>query len=251
VRLERLTAQWTARLIVVSDRDRQTGLAHGIGTPRRYVLIRSGVDLGPFRDAPRHRAAVRANLGIPPEAPVLGAVMRLCAQKDPLTMLKAAAEVLRRIDGAHLVIVGDGPLRGDFERLAGTLGIRDRLRMTGLRRDVPALMGAFDVLVLTSLWEGLPRVIPQAMAAEVPIVATGVDGVNEAIEDGVTGRLAPPQAPHLLAQRVIEVLEAPDHARAMAARARERTVEFELDEMLRRVEGLYRALLENGRPSSD
>ncbi len=222
VRLERLAAQWTTRLVVVSDRDRQIGLAHGIGVPSAYVLIRSGVDLAPFRDARRHRAAIRVSLGIPPEAPVVGAVMRLSAQKDPETLLKAAAEVLGRIPAAYLVLVGDGPLRGEFERWAETLGIRHRVRMTGLRRDVPALMGAFDALVFTSRWEGLPRVIPQAMAAEIPIVATSVGGVGEAIQDGVTGWLTPPGVPHLVAQRLIEILEAPDHARALALRARAR-----------------------------
>src|SRR5581483_12230079 len=106
------------------------------------------VDLAPFRDARQHRAAVRASLGVPPAAPVIGAVTRLAAQKDPTTLVRAAGAVLRDLGEAHLVVVGDGPLRGECERLVAALGIAPRVRLTGLRRDVAALMGAFDVLAL-------------------------------------------------------------------------------------------------------
>jgi len=103
-------------------------------------------------------------------------------------------------------------------------------------------MGAFDVLALTSLWEGLPRVIPQAMAAGVPIVASAVGGVTEVIEDGLTGLLVPPGAPDVLAGRLRELLLDRRRGQALAARARECAGEFELDEMLRRLDALYREL---------
>ncbi len=242
VAVERLVARWTARLVVVSERDRTAGLGDRIGTPGQYTLIRSGVDLAPFREARRHRAAIRASLGLPPTAPVIGAVTRLAAQKDPTTLVRAAGAVLRDLAGAHLVIVGDGPLRGECERLVAALGIAPRVRLTGIRRDVAALMGAFDVLALTSLWEGLPRVIPQAMAAGVPIVASAVDGVTEVIEDGRTGLLVPPGNPDVLAGRLRALLLEPGRGQALAARAGAHAGEFELDEMLRRLDALYREL---------
>jgi len=242
VAVERLVARWTARLVVVSERDRTAGLGDRIGTPGQYTLIRSGVDLAPFREARRHRAAIRASLGLPPTAPVIGAVTRLAAQKDPTTLVRAAGAVLRDLAGAHLVVVGDGPLRGECERLVAALGIAPRVRLTGIRRDVAALMGAFDVLALTSLWEGLPRVIPQAMAAGVPIVASAVDGVTEVIEDGRTGLLVPPGNPDVLAGRLRALLLEPGRGQALAARAGARAGEFELDEMLRRLDALYREL---------
>jgi glycosyltransferase involved in cell wall biosynthesis len=243
VGLERLTARWTARLVVVSERDRDKGLREGIGTLAQYVLIRSGIDLAPYRDAGRHRAAVRESLGIPPAACVVGAVTRLSPQKDPLTLVRAAADVLRRRPDAHLILVGDGPLRGEIERLAASLGVLGRVRLTGIRRDVAALMGAFDVFLLTSLWEGLPRVIPQAMAAGVPIVATAVDGIGEVVEDGVTGLLAPPGVPERLAERVLELVTTPERGRALAREAGARTAEFELATMLDRLDRLYTELL--------
>jgi glycosyltransferase involved in cell wall biosynthesis len=243
VGLERLAARWTDRLVVVSERDREKGLREAIGSQGQYVLIRSGIDLAPYRDAARHRATIRESLGIPPAAFVLGAVTRLAPQKDPLTLVRAAADVLRRRPDTYLLLVGDGPLRGELERLAASLGVLGRVRLTGIRRDVPALMGAFDVFLLTSLWEGLPRVIPQAMAAGVPIVATGVDGIGEAVEDGVTGLLAPPGSPARLAERVLEIVTAPERGRALALRASARTGEFELATMLRRLDALYTELL--------
>src|SRR5581483_11525936 len=133
-------------------------------------------------------------------------------------------------------------LRGECERLIAALGIAPRVRLAGIRRDVAALMGAFDVLALTSLWEGLPRVIPQAMAAGVPIVASAVGGVTEVIEDGLTGLLVPPGAPDVLAGRLRELLLDRRRGQALAARARECAGEFELDEMLRRLDALYREL---------
>ncbi len=102
------------------------------------------------------------------------------------------------------MMVGDGPLRGDVEALAQELGIADRLVLTGLRRDIPELMAAFDLFTLSSLWEGLPRVLPQAMATGLPIVATAVDGSSEVIEQGVNGLLTPPGEPDRLADAIAE-----------------------------------------------
>jgi len=110
-------------------------------------------------------------------------------------------------------------LRPQVEALVAELKLIYWLVLTGLRRDVPELMAAFDIFVLSSLWEGLPRVLPQAMATGLPIVATAIDGNAEAIEDGVNGLLVPPGQPAALAQAVIRLLRDPQMAGRMGEAA--------------------------------
>jgi glycosyltransferase involved in cell wall biosynthesis len=140
-------------------------------------------------------------------------------------------------------MVGDGPLRGEVEQLAAELGIANRLVLTGLRRDVPELLAAFDIFALSSLWEGLPRVLPQAMATALPIVATACDGSAEAIKEGVNGFLVPPGEPTLLAERLCRLVEQPELARQMGAAGLALVEEFSDRGMVNAIAALYRELL--------
>lgn len=241
--LEKVTLPITDKLIVVSPRNIEKGLADGIGKPDDYVVIRSGIEMDRFGHPQTSRAETRAAWGIPADAPVVGAVTRLSPQKGPLDFVRAAAEIGAACPGAWFLMVGDGPMRGEVERLARELGLAERLVLTGLRRDVPELMAAMDIFALSSLWEGLPRVLPQAMATGLPIVATAIDGSCEAIDEGVNGLLTPPGDPHALAQGVIRLLGDPALARRMGEAGRARAAEFDVRVMVAQIDGLYRALL--------
>ena len=140
-------------------------------------------------------------------------------------------------------MVGDGPLRPDVEALAAELGITDRLVLTGLRRDVPELLAAMDLFTLSSLWEGLPRVLPQAMATGLPIVATACDGSAEAISDGDNGFLVPSSNPDLLAERLCRLLDDSALAARMGEEGRARVAEFSDRRMVEQIDTLYRELL--------
>ncbi|MCL4862002.1 MAG: glycosyltransferase family 4 protein [Caldilineaceae bacterium] len=241
--LEKLTLPITDKLIVVSPRNIEKGLADGIGKPDDYVVIRSGIEMDRFGHPQTPRAETRAAWGIPADAPVVGAVTRLSPQKGPLDFVRAAAEIGVACPSVWFLMVGDGPMRGEVERLARELGLAERLVLTGLRRDVPELMAAMDLFALSSLWEGLPRVLPQAMATGLPIVATAIDGSSEAIDEGVNGLLTPPGDPHALAQGVIRLLRDPALARRMGEAGRARAAEFDVRAMVAQIDGLYRALL--------
>ena len=154
-----------------------------------------------------------------------------------------AAHVAGQRQDAHFVIVGDGPLRAKVETQIAALGLAGRVRLTGLRRDVPDLMHSFDVLTLTSLWEGLPRVLPQAMAAGLPVVATAVDGNAEAVTDGVTGFLTPPGDPQAMAAAVLRLLDDPALAQAMAEAGRAQAEAFGARKMVAEIAALYEELL--------
>ena len=242
VGLERLCARWCRALIVVAESDRQEGLSLGIGSPGQYVLIRSGIEIATYRDVPVQPAAARREAGVPAEAFVVGSVGRLSAQKAPLDLLAAFADVARQQGDAHLVLVGDGPLRGEVEAAVARAGLQDRVHLLGLRRDVPVLLRAFDVLALASRWEGLPRVFPQAMAAGLPIVATRVDGAADAVVPGETGWLADMGDAEGMARHLLALAEDPVLARRMGRAGQARVEEFSAARMVGRLAELYGSL---------
>lgn len=242
--LERLTARFTDTLIVVARPDIEKGLRAGIGRPEQYKLIRSAIPLDEFNPVAVDRVAVRRELGLPLDAPVLGNVGRFSAQKNPLDWVRVAGLVARKRPDCRFLLVGDGPLRGKVELALAEEGIADRTVLTGLRRDVPRMLAAMDVFLLTSLWEGLPRVIPQAMAMEVPVVANRADGTAEAIRHGETGYLVEPGDVESAAAYCLELLSDPVRRRQMGAAGRAYALEeFDVRQMIAQIAALYESLL--------
>lgn len=245
VLLEKFAASFTDAMIVVAQPDIEKGLREGIGRPEQYHVIRSAIPLDEFDPAAVDRDAVRRELGLPPNAPVLGNVGRFSPQKNPLDWVRVAGEVGRALPDCHFLLVGDGPLRADVEAALVAEGIAERTVLTGLRRDVPRMMAALDVFLLTSLWEGLPRVIPQALALEIPVVANRADGTAEAIAHGETGFLCEPGEITELAGHCVTLLRNPDLRRAMGQRGREFVNrEFDVRRMVVQIAALYEVLLE-------
>jgi len=239
-RLERVVARFTDALIVVSDGDRQKGLEARIGDPARYVKIPYGIDVAAYARKPGART-LRDELRIGEGRPIVGSVIRLAPQKDPMTMLAAFDKVGT---DAHFVIVGDGPMRSAFDAAVARSCIDGRLSVTGVRGDVHDLVGELDVFVLTSLWEGLPLAMIEAMAAGVPIVASRVDGVSEAVTDGVEGFLVAPKDAETFADRIRTLLGDGELRRRMGRAGLERSAAFDIPTMIRRQDALYRRLLE-------
>lgn len=245
---ERAAAPLTTRFFCVSRANLEEGIRLGFWRRDEVDLVRSGIPLADYRDRTDDPAEVRASLGIPTEAPVVGSVGNFKPQKAPLDLLRAFAAASARVPSARLVVAGDGPLRARAEEEASRLGIADRVHLLGWRRDVPRLLRAFDVFLLTSLWEGLPRSILQARAAGVPVVATAVDGSVEAVEEGVTGYLVAPRDAEAAGSRVATLLLDPGLRRRMGEAATEGLEEFDISEMVRRQEEIYARLL-SGRGS--
>lgn len=241
--LEKITLPITDKLIAVTGKDIDKGLRDGIGKRSDYLVIRSGIELDRFGHPQVPRETTRAAWGIPADAPLIGSVTRLSPQKAPLDFVRAAALVAQRYPNAYFMMVGDGPLRGEVEQLATELGIANRLVLTGLRRDVPELLATFDLFALSSLWEGLPRVLLQAMATSLPVVATACDGSAEAIETGVNGFLVPPGEPTQLAERLCDLLEQPALAQQMGSAGYARVEEFSVRGMVKAIAALYAELL--------
>lgn len=242
VLLERLGARYSTAMIVVSPHDIVKGLAQGIGRQPDYVVIRSGIELDRFGHPTIPPQAMRQQLGIPAAALVVGSVTRLSPQKAPLDMVEAFGRIHASHPATWFLIVGDGSLRPEVEHRLAQLGIAGQTVLTGLRRDVPELMAAMDIFVLSSLWEGLPRVLPQAMATGLPIVCTAADGSAEAVSDGVNGFLTPPGQPHLLAASLIQLLDDAPGRTQFGHAGLERAPEFGAARMVDAIDALYREL---------
>jgi glycosyltransferase involved in cell wall biosynthesis len=244
ISLERLAAAYTDAMIVVTSRDIEKGLQEGIGRPEQYHLIRSAIPLDEFDPQGVDRSWARQQLSLPPQAPVLGNIGRFSPQKNPLNWVRVAARVAEALPECRFLLVGDGPLRSQVEQLLEEEGLAGRTVLTGLRRDVPALLAAMDVFLLTSLWEGLPRVIPQAMAMGIPVIASQADGTAEAIQPGQTGYLCPQGDIACLAERCLQLLRDGEGRRAMGAKGRAFALgEFDLERMIAQIAALYEDLV--------
>jgi glycosyltransferase involved in cell wall biosynthesis len=164
-----------------------------------------------------NRAAMRARLGIPADAPVIGGVFRFYPEKRPLLWVEVARHVARLHPDAWFVMVGQGILKREIEQTARRFGIAERLLLPGVVDNILPVMRAFDLFLLTSFGEGLPNVVLEAQWAGLPVVATNAGGVVEAVEPGVSGWVVDPPNPMRLAERVTWLLRSPE----VMARARD------------------------------
>lgn len=233
------------KVIACSDEVREYHLKH-TGLPAEKTLtIENGVDLAPFQGREQDGLRIRSEFGFAHDAPVFGIIGRFKPQKDHATFLQAAAQVLRQVPSARFLVVGDGPLRPELEEQARSLGLFPALVFAGLRSDIPAIMAAFDVLVFSSRWEGLPVTLLEGMAASRAVVATAVDGIRGVAVPEQTALLVPPGNPDALAQACISLAYQPDVRQAMGQAGLERVRQrYSLEAMIERTLGLYHQLLQ-------
>ncbi len=239
----RLVSRWTTRTVAVSERLGRT-LAEGEGfSPRRLETIHNGVDPQAFAGQVDREEAERL-LGLEPGRPTIGVVAGLKPVKNHPVLLRAFKNVRGKIADCRLLFVGDGPQAQELRELTHELGISSDVHFLGFRRDIGAILPACDLVTLASRSEGFPLAILEAMAAGLPVVATDVGAVSEAVIAGQTGLLVPPGDVEALAEALASVLGAPDRAREMGRLGRERFEErFTIDRMVRGYESVYEAVV--------
>ena len=243
--LERLTGRITTQWIAVAEADIHTGLVWRLFDREHVSIGRPGIDPRPFR-APlptRERDRVRAELGAAPRDKLVGMVACLKPQKAPHDFVEVAARVCACVPGTRFVLIGDGELREPVEAHIRSIKLENCVRIVGWRRDIPAVMRSLDAFLLTSHWEGLARVLLEARAARLPIVATRVGGTAEVIRDGVNGYLLAPGDVQGLADRILALLTNPTMAADMGKRGESLPPEFDIHDMVRRQEEEYERLL--------
>lgn len=238
--IDRRLAHWTDR--VVGNSQAVVEFYRKAGIPEdRLAMIPSGIaDEEPPAVDP---AAVRAELGIAGDAPLVLFAGRLAPQKGVADLIAAHDLLHYGMPELRTLIVGDGPLRSQLEEMVHAYRHDHAIRFLGHRNDVPRLLAAADLLVLPSLYEGLPNVVLEAMRFAKPVVATAAPGTTEVVENGRTGLLVPPSNPPALAQAIRTVLRDPELGQRLGAEGRARVeAEFRADTMIARFAALYEQL---------
>jgi glycosyltransferase involved in cell wall biosynthesis len=228
VPLERLAGRTNYPIITVSEANRDLAARHRISHPDKLITVWNGIDDTPHRADPG--AAQR---------PRIVMVARFCSQKDQSLLVRALSGIGRDF---HLVLVGDGPLRPELEAQSGALG--SRITFAGERSDVAEILAGAQILVLATKWEGLPLCILEGMRAGLPVVASDVGGVAEAVSDGETGFLVPMGDEQKLRLRLDQLLRDPDLRMRLGTQGRRRYErDFTLSRMLVRTAAVYRSAL--------
>ena len=239
--LDNGSARLAARVLAVSDDTRRSLVAQGY-PPQLVEVVHNGIDAG--AEAARHGVGLRAELGVPEDAVLIGEIARLCDVKGQRDLIEAAALV----PGVHVALAGadleqGGDYRAMLERLAGDRGVASRVHFLGFRDDAAAVLDQLDVLVLPSWIEGLPVIVLEAMAHAKPVIATPVGGTAELVADGETGLLVPPGDPERLAGAIRTLASDPELRGRLGPAGRERVErDFSETAMTRRVLEVYDAV---------
>jgi len=242
--LERAAAHWCHSIVSVNNEDREEALRLGIGKHGQVITIENGVNQERF-DQSADSSLVRRELGIDSSGYLVGFIGRLSAQKNPATFLRAAKSISTRIPDAHFVLAGEGPDMERMQQLARDLSVPN-VHFLGFRRDIPEILAAMDLFVLTSRWEGLPISVLEAMAAGKSIVATNIKGTRELLVDRKSGLLVPAGDPTATACAIAEMYQSPDLARCCAKNASEKAANcYTENRMQKRILRLYVRLISN------
>ncbi len=249
--LERITAKITTHFIAVSLANIETGIRLGLLVRSRVSLIRSGIDIARFQEGfdclasttQECREKKLRELHIPLHKKVVGMIACFKPQKAPLDFVHAIKIVADAMPEVHAIMVGDGILRPQIEALIAHYHLENSFSLLGWRTDITELLHLCQLLVLTSLWEGLPRVCPQAMAVGIPIVATSVDGIPEAVHDRVNGFLVQSGNIQEIAEKILYLLNNPEIAKDMGRQGQKLVEEFDIQRMVHQQEDLYHSLV--------
>ncbi len=235
--LERSVAKLTDNLIVVSNYDKQKGLANHIGNEKKYTIIRHGIDYSEFNIKDYNK---RRELGIGDKDLVI--IMTACfkPQKAPCDFIKLASLANKALPNIKFILVGDGILRKNIQSLINKLGLQSQVILTGWHRDVPGILSMADIFVLTSLWEGLPVALVEAMASSKPVIVTDTGGVRDVVVEGETGYLVQPGDLGKMSHRLVDLLKDSELRLEIGRKAKDNLGHnFTIQNMLKNTQDLY------------
>jgi len=241
-RLDRRTWWMNRAIIALSEAIARYVREH---RPRmRVEVIRTGIDPAAFAAGEEQRASARQRMGIPEGTAVIGTVANFRDQKGYGVLVPALARVRQSYPNFVAIFAGHGPLRDQVWRSLAEHGLEKQVRIIGTVRDVREVLHALDLFVLSSHWEGFGKVLIEAMASGLPVVATRVEAIPEVVPEGVAGLLVRPGDPYALAEAILSLLGDPERSRALGANGVV-TVREKFDErrMIGEVEALYEELL--------
>ncbi|MEW6675764.1 MAG: glycosyltransferase family 4 protein [Nitrospirota bacterium] len=240
--LERLATIFTDKIIALTERERQEYIRLRIADGEKIQTVHNGIYIERFLSV-SDKKKVREELGIKPYLALIGWVGRLVDVKGCEYFIDAAGIIKTRFWDSVFIIAGDGPLRDFLERKAEAIGISESVYFLGYRTDIPDIIALIDILVISSLNEGLGLVAIEAMASARPVVATNVGGLPEVIIDGKCGFIVPPGNPQPIADAVLKILTNHSLKEKMGIEARERAQIFDFKNTVKETIPLYKGLL--------
>jgi glycosyltransferase involved in cell wall biosynthesis len=244
VYLEKATAFVTDKIVALTERGRQEYLAYKIGPPDKFSFIYSGIDIEKLKDRQIDKDKEKQRLNIPLDRFLIGTVTRYEPVKGNKYLIFAAVQVIRAYPASMFIIVGDGSQRKMLESLVRRSGINENVMFIRHTQDVIPIVSIFDIFVLPSLNEGMGRVLLEAQALGVPVVATGVGGVPCVVKDGQTGIIVPPKDPKALAEAIVKLIQDEEMRKRLAMQAREWIgQDFSSQTMIKKYSELYTQLL--------
>jgi len=230
---------FTDKVIACSEEAKDFALNSEILSTRRLKVIYNGIDLGEFR--PRNKKTdILDELGLTEHDKIIGMVANFSPIKDHYTILKSMVEIKKKFPRIKCILIGDGVLKSRLEDKAEELALGQNVIFAGRRDDVARLLSVIDIFVLTSLCEGLPNAILEAMASGLPVVATNAGGISEAVEDYKSGILIEPKNYKSISSAIIELLTDESLRQKMGRYGRQIAEQkFSLERMIKDYEGLY------------
>ncbi|UCG12795.1 MAG: glycosyltransferase family 4 protein [Deltaproteobacteria bacterium] len=241
--VERLLDRTTHHWIALTPREAGDYHRFKVSKTEKISVIHSGVDVNRFQRQPIDRLQKKKELDIPPDTSVVGFVGWLLPIKGTTFLVQAMAQVSQRHPSGLLVLVGNGE-DIQLKKQVESLGLEDKVLFLGWRSDVEEIMYCFDMLALPSLNEGMGRVLVEAMAAGLPIVASRVGGIPDLIQDGKNGVLVPPANPAALAHAISELLDDGNRRKRMGEAGRKMCRPYSTETMVKQISGLYERLVE-------
>ena len=239
--LEKVTAKFTDRIVALTDKETKEHIDFKVAPEEKFVTIHSGVELEKFFvvDIERIKNELRREFRIPEENLVAGSLGRLDEVKGYEYFVKAASIVKKAFPKVTFLLVGEGKKRVELEDLVKSEGLSGSFIFTGWRDDVPRMLSGMDIFVLSSLNEGMGRVLVEAMAVGLPIVATDVGGVRELVQDGVNGYLVPSKGPEAMAGKIVELLRDEVKRKSMGEAGKSICKSYSSEAMVGKIEKLY------------
>ena len=245
VSLEREASRRAHHLIFVSRENLKWAEELDLIQKCSVSMIRSGVEVDRLLQA-QPSEEFRERLGIPRKSKAVGMVACLKPQKDPLTFVDAADIVSRKMTNVKFLLVGDGELADAVMKRASKMRYGHNFVHLGWRREIPEILANLDLVVLPSLWEGLPRVIPEATIAGIPVIASNIDGNREIVFEGRNGALAEPQNAQDFAEKIMRALD--EKWKVDPELSQQIQHEYDIREMVRQQEALYLKLVSQSTP---
>jgi len=242
---QKISSLLASNIIMVSDAIKEDYVGLGV-KPEKILTIPLGIDIERYSKNEEARGRLRGEFGIDDKTVLIGTVSRAEPVKGLRYLVEAMPQVIRRVPGVMVLVVGGGSQLDDLKKTAIELGIHDHVIFEGIREDIPEILSAIDIFVLPSISEGMPLALLEAMASGKPVIGSKVGGIPELIEDGLTGYLVPPGDPNRLAGSIVKLSVDHELMRSMGREARRKVEEkYNVKVQVERLVNLYEKQLNN------